>query len=92
MPTPATNWNGGAARHCFASRLAAWEVDEAIQELFGRATMEMTMHDAHLAPVVYRDAVAALDGPSPSQSDLDECTGPARASEPQANQGARRSP
>lgn len=42
---------------------------KAIQELLGHATMEMTMRYAHLAPVVHRDAVDALDGPSPFQSD-----------------------
>jgi site-specific recombinase XerD len=41
---------------------------KVVQELLGHATMEMTMRYAHLAPVVHRDAVDALDGPSPLKS------------------------
>lgn len=53
-------------RHTFASHLAMrGKSMKAIQELLGHATMEMTMRYAHLAPVVHRDAVDALDGPSP---------------------------
>lgn len=63
-------------RHTFASHLAMrGKPMKVIQELLGHATMEMTMRYAHLAPAVHRDAVAALDGPSPFQVDSEDAIG-----------------
>ncbi|WP_201756154.1 hypothetical protein [Corallococcus silvisoli] len=36
---------------------------KVIQELLGRATIELTMRYAHLRPEVKQDAVKLLDGP-----------------------------
>lgn len=44
---------------------------QVIQELLGHATTETTMRYAHLASVVHRDALDALDGPAPFQPDTD---------------------
>lgn len=63
-------------RHTFASHLAMrGKPMKVIQELLGHATMEMTMRYAHLAPAVHRDAVAALDGPSPFEADSEDAIG-----------------
>jgi site-specific recombinase XerD len=53
-------------RHTFASHLIMRGVPlEAVQELLGHATIEMTMRNAHLSPTATRDAVRTLDGPAP---------------------------
>jgi hypothetical protein len=49
-------------RHSFASHLAMCGVLlKVVQDLFGRATMDMTMRYAHLSPNIPREAVKALD-------------------------------
>ncbi len=51
-------------RHTFASHLVMRGVAlKAVQELLGRATIDMTMRYAHLSPDVKRDAVQVLDWP-----------------------------
>jgi site-specific recombinase XerD len=66
-------------RHTFASHLAMrGKPMKVIQELLGHATMEMTMRYAHLAPAVHRDAVAALDEPSPFEANAEDASGGAR--------------
>lgn len=63
-------------RHTFASHLAMrGKPMKLIQELLGYATMEMTTRYAHLAPAVHRDAVAALDGPSPFEANSEDASG-----------------
>ena len=53
-------------RHTFASHLVMRGKHlKVLQELMGHSTIEMTMRYSHLAPVVHRDAVDALDGPAP---------------------------
>ena len=55
-----------ALRRTFASHLVMRGVPlRAIQELLGHATIDMTMHYAHLAPDVTGDAVHLLDAPAP---------------------------
>jgi integrase len=54
-------------RHTFASHLTMrGQPLEAVQELFGHATIEMTMRYAHLSPDVKQDAAWALDAQPPA--------------------------
>ncbi len=43
--------------------------------LLGHATIEMTTRYSHLAPVIHRDAVDALDGQSPFPSESEDAIG-----------------
>ncbi len=66
-----------ALRHSFASQLVMENVPlKVVQELLGHATIEMTMRYAHLAPSMYVDAVALLDGPAQSGHYLGTGTNP----------------
>jgi site-specific recombinase XerD len=57
-----------ALRHTFASHLVMRSVPlKAVQELLGHATIEMTMHYAHLSPEARRDAVSVPDLPAPDR-------------------------
>jgi site-specific recombinase XerD len=51
-----------ALRHTFASHLVMRGAPvKAVQELLGRASIEMTMRYTHLSPDVRKDAVRLLD-------------------------------
>lgn len=52
-----------ALRHSFASQLVSAGISlRVVQELLGHSDIRTTMRYAHLAPGLYRDAVAVLDG------------------------------
>lgn len=55
-------------RHTYGSHLAMRGVPlKTIQELMGHASIEQTMRYAHLSPEVKREAVKALDAPTPGE-------------------------
>jgi len=58
----AAGWH--ALRHTFASHVVMHGAPiEAVQELMGHATIEMTMRCSHLSPDVRKDAFRLLDRP-----------------------------
>jgi site-specific recombinase XerD len=56
-------------RHTFASHLVMRGVPlEAVQELLGHATIDVTMRHAHLAASVLRDAIDVLEPRQPNST------------------------
>lgn len=60
---------GLGAHGSAAVRLDRYLAPDAVQELMGHSTIQMTMRYAHLAPQVTRDAVNLLDRPARATGD-----------------------